>query len=86
MLNKMIKVPKIFLNYPAVKRCEVPRAPVSGSLVDCSWINGATCGYQCNDGYELAGVSQRRCELNDDTLPSWDSLPPTCQGEENSFP
>ncbi|XP_071847584.1 uncharacterized protein [Apostichopus japonicus] len=62
-----------------VKRCTVPQAPISGSLVQCDWIYGATCEYQCNSGYELFGSSQRRCEIDDNLLPYWDVPSPTCE-------
>ncbi|XP_071484069.1 uncharacterized protein [Diadema antillarum] len=66
-----------------VFRCPPLQAPSHGSLIDCtSRIFGSVCSFQCNEGYELTGPSNRSCELHGGQAPaSWDGTQPKCQAK-----
>lgn len=60
-----------------VHRCNSLQAPASGSLRCPRQNAGATCDFQCNQGYELDGPASLTCILQA-SRPTWDGSPPLC--------
>uniref|UniRef100_A0A8B9PMP3 Sushi domain-containing protein n=1 Tax=Apteryx owenii TaxID=8824 RepID=A0A8B9PMP3_APTOW len=61
------------------KQCKYPEAPKNGRVVILTdLLFGSAVNHTCEEGHELVGQSQRRCDIFG-TLVAWSGAPPICQ-------
>ncbi|XP_064354066.1 complement receptor type 1 isoform X2 [Dromaius novaehollandiae] len=61
------------------KQCKYPEVPKNGRVVILTdLLFGSAVNHTCEEGHELVGQSQRRCEIFG-ILVAWSGAPPVCQ-------
>ncbi|XP_076439986.1 sushi, von Willebrand factor type A, EGF and pentraxin domain-containing protein 1-like isoform X2 [Babylonia areolata] len=55
--------------------CPQPEAVLHGSVLGDVFTFGAEISYTCDEGYDLAGLSSRRCEASG----AWEGIAPVCE-------
>ena len=82
-MGKIICLNKSFSSLHIVVVCPSVTPPAFGSVMNCTNDNkhGSTCAFQCNQGYQLVGVSAVTCVGDSlSKVGTWDHDTPLCQG------
>lgn len=60
-------------------RCDKPRVPDNGYVIDKGWKLHQEISYHCNPPYDLIGDSNATCVISDENpVPDWNVPPPKC--------